>query len=124
MSDVKPRYSVGEISFGEEAPDPAMRGEGAIIAEALMALPPPNEKGQQASVFIAGVVKNQEVSTRISSLRKRGDLINADGKTMRKFVTRGSSMQDPQTGEEIKGLRVWRVADEPIENETTDASKE
>lgn len=130
MSDQKKVIAVkaGSASFG---PPPDLRargvgGIGVVIMKVLNELEAPKlvknpETGEEElayqSVFIAGVEKTSQVSSKISEARKRGELIDEDAGTMRVFSCKALFEKDEESGEDVKGLRIWRLADEPISTE-------
>lgn len=115
------KIKAGTASFG---PPPDLRargvsGIGTVIMKVLNELeaPKPGESEGELiyqSVFIAGVEKTSQVSSKISEARKRGELIDEVAGTMRVFSCKALFEKDEDTGEDVKGLRIWRLADEPI----------
>lgn len=123
MSTPTPKIKATAVSFG---PPPDLRargvgGAGSVINKVLNELEAPRVEtidGEEvkvyASVFIQGLEKTSQVSSKISEARKRGELIDEVAGTMRVFTCKALFEKDEETQEDVKGLRVWRLDDEPI----------
>lgn len=124
-STEKPKVAIkaSEVSFGPP-PDLRHRGgsgeAGSVITTQILDLPAPDGEGENlryASVFIAGVEKTSQVSAKLTEMRKRGDIIDDIAQTVRVFTCKVLFEKHPETGEDVKGVRIWRLPDEPIKSE-------
>lgn len=118
----------GAVSFGPP-PDMRHRGNGqagSIIVDEIMKLLPPREginpdtnesMTEYSTVFIAGLEKTSQVSSKLTEMRKRGDIVDDVAHTVRVFTCKVLFEKDEATGEDVKGIRIWRLEDQPIATE-------